>query len=84
VVPLYPEKARSERLEGEVQVCYYIDKKGRPYRIAVRNSTNRVFERPAVKAVRASSYAPLEKGARISGIKSCRTFRFTLESVVDG
>ena len=84
VVPVYPEKARRERLEGEVQVCYHIDKKGRPYRIAVRNSSHRVFEQPALLAVRASTYAPLEDGARSSGIKFCRTFRFTLEPVTDG
>ncbi len=83
VVPVYPEKARRERIEGEVQVCYHIDKQGRPYRVAVRNSTHRVFERPSLVAVRASSYAPLGPGEKDSGIKSCRTFRFALEPVQD-
>lgn len=83
VVPVYPEKARRERIEGEVQVCYHIDKQGRPYRIAVRNSTHRIFERPSIVAVRASSYAPLAPGEKNPGIKSCRTFRFALEPVQD-
>ena len=78
VVPVYPEKARRDRIEGEVQVCYEVDRGGRPYRIAVRHSTHRMFEKPAKLAVRASSYVPLEPGEKRSGIKTCRTFRFEL------
>lgn len=81
VVPSYPEKARRDRVEGTVQVCFHIDKKGRPYRVAVRNSTQRVFERPAINAVRASRYLPLKPGEKTSGIKSCRTFRFQLKPI---
>lgn len=79
VAPEYPRVARRDRIEGEVQVCYNIDRKGRPYRIAVRSSTHRVFERPARRAVKASSYMPLKEGETKSGIKTCRTFRFSLE-----
>lgn len=82
VVPLYPHVARRDRIEGEVQVCYHIDKKGRPYRVAVRHSTHRMFERPAMRAVKASLYKPLEPGQKTSGIKTCRTFRFELAAVV--
>lgn len=81
VVPAYPEDARRDRIEGEVQVCYYVDKRGRPYRIAVRNSTHRVFERPSLRAVRGSTYKPLEPGEKNSGIKTCRTFRFELQPI---
>ena len=79
VAPAYPEIARRDRIEGEVRVCYHVDRKGRPYRVAVRNSTDRIFEKPAVRAVRASTYVPLAKGEKRSGIKTCRTFRFLLE-----
>lgn len=80
VVPVYPESARRDRLEGEVQVCFHIDREGRPYRIAVRNSSHRVFERPSIAAVRASTYAPLEPGTKLPAIKTCRTFHFSLTS----
>ena len=60
VVPEYPHVAMRDRIEGEVQVCYHIDRRGRPYRVAVRSSTHRVFERPARRAVRASTWEPLE------------------------
>lgn len=82
VVPAYPRIARRDRIEGDVQVCYYIDKKGRPYRVAVRKATHRIFEKPALRAVKASTYAPLAPGQKTSGIKTCRTFRFALTAVV--
>ncbi|MBT8068134.1 MAG: energy transducer TonB [Gammaproteobacteria bacterium] len=82
MIPDYPKVARRDRIEGEVQVCFDITRDGRTRRIAVRKSTHRIFEKPAIRAVRASTYEPLPKDAVMSGIKSCRTFRFTLEPVV--
>ena len=80
VAPAYPEVARRDRIEGDVQVCFNVDREGRPYRIAVRNSTNRVFEKPAIRAIRASRYQPVPKDREVPAIKTCRTFRFRLES----
>ncbi|NNL49434.1 MAG: TonB family protein [Woeseiaceae bacterium] len=82
VIPDYPKVARRDRIEGEVQVCFEITRDGRTRRIAVRKSTHRLFEKPARRAVRASTYVPVAKDAVVSGIKTCRTFRFTLEPVV--
>ena len=81
IAPVYPEIARRDRIEGDVQVCFNVDRKGRPYRIAVRSSTNRVFEKPAIRAIRASRYVELPKDKEVPGIKTCRTFRFRLVSV---
>ena len=81
VAPRYPRKARRDRIEGQVQVCFEIDRKGRPRRIAVRNSTNRAFEKPSIKAVRASKFRPLEDDEELQSIKSCRTFIFSLQPV---
>ncbi len=81
VVPAYPEKARRARVEGEVEVCFEIDRKGETRNVAVRRSTNRVFEKPARDAVKASTFRPLEDDEKLSGIKTCRTFRFSLERV---
>jgi TonB family protein len=83
MIPDYPKVARRDRIEGEVQVCFDITRKGRTRRIAVRKSTHRVFEKPAIRAVRESTYEPLPDDAVMSGIKSCRTFRFSLEPVVE-
>jgi TonB family protein len=81
VVPVYPERALADRIEGEVQVCFNVDREGRTSRIAVRRSSNRLFEKPAMRAIRGSSYAPLPQGEELSGIKTCRTFRFLLDPV---
>ncbi len=78
LAPRYPPLARQMRLEGEVTVCFNVDRDGKPHRVKVRSSTNRVFEKPAKEAVRGSSYQPLKKDQKESGIKSCRTFRFSL------
>lgn len=81
VVPDYPRKAKRGRIEGDVQVCFNIDRAGKTLRVTVRNSTHRIFEKPSIKAVRNSTYRPLPKDAVVPGIKSCRTFRFFLEPV---
>ena len=78
VVPEYPEKARQERVEGEVQVCFDITREGFPQRVKVRHSTHRYFEKPARDAVRRSTWRPIPHGQNVPGIKACRTFRFTL------
>jgi TonB family protein len=84
MVPDYPEAARRDRVEGEVQVCFDISRRGYPRHVAIRRSTHKVFERPALKAVRQSTWHPVEGGKELSGIKSCRTFRFYLTPVPKG
>ena len=84
VVPDYPEEARRDRIEGEVQVCFEITREGRTRRVAVRKSTHRIFEKPARRAVKRSTYVPLPDDAEVPAIKACRTFRFSLEPVVTG
>lgn len=81
VVPGYPEKARRARVEGEVEVCFKVNREGKTSKVAVRRSTNRAFEKPARDAVRASTYRPLPEDEELSGIKTCRTFRFHLAPV---
>jgi TonB family protein len=81
IVPVYPQRALEDRIQGEVEVCFNVDREGRTSRIAVRHSSNRIFEKPALLAIRASSYTPLPAGKPLSGIKTCRTFRFLLDPV---
>ncbi len=83
-IPAYPKLARRDRIEGEVEVCFQVDRRGRPSKISVRRSTHRLFEKPSIRAIRASRYEPLDKDAPMSGIKTCRTFFFRLERPEDG
>jgi len=61
-----------------VQVCFDISRDGYPLRIAVRRSSHRLFEKPARRAVRKSTWVPLQRDEKLSGLKACRTFRFSL------
>jgi len=78
-VPDYPATARRDRIEGEVEVCFEVDRDGNPRRIGVRRSTNRVFEKPSIRAIRASRYEAIDADADYVGIKTCRVFTFRLE-----
>jgi TonB family protein len=81
VVPIYPARALQDRIQGDVEVCFSVDREGRTSRVAVRKSSHRMFEKPAMLAVRASSYVPLQQNEVLSGIKTCRIFRFRLDPV---
>ncbi len=81
VVPVYPKRALQDRIQGDVEVCFDVDRTGRTSRIAVRRSSHRIFEKPAIQAVKSSSYKPLPDDEVMTGIKTCRTFRFRLDPV---
>ncbi len=81
MVPVYPEKARRDRIEGEVQVCFDVDRSGRTRRVAVRRSSHRIFERPSIRAVKISTFRPLDDAQDLPSIKSCRTFVYSLQPV---
>ena len=80
-VPKYPQKALEQRLEGEVTVCFFVAEDGKVERARVRKSSHRIFEKPVLRAMRASAFEPLAEGERVSPAKTCRTFYFRLESV---
>ena len=77
--PAYPSVARRDRIEGDATVCFHIDARGRIVRPAIRSSSHKIFERPALRAIKRSSFAPLAKGEKASPVKTCRTYRFRLE-----
>lgn len=82
--PKYPPIARRDRIEGEATVCFTIDAKGKVVRPSVRNSTHRIFEKPAIRAIRKSTFAPLAEGEEPAAGKACRTYRFRLDSINAG
>ncbi len=81
VVPEYPKQALFDRVEGNVQVCFFVSRGGRPYNVAVRSSDYRVFERPARNAVKKSWYEAIPRPNKVPQVKTCRTFLFRLEPV---
>jgi TonB family protein len=79
--PEYPSIARRDRTEGEAVVCFHIDARGRVVRPSIRSSTHKIFEKPAMRAIRRSSFAPLADGEKATVVKTCRTYRFRLDRV---
>lgn len=79
--PKYPSVARRDRIEGEATVCFNIDAPGRVVRPSIRTSTHRIFEKPAMVAIRRSSFAPLAEGEEPASAKTCRTYRFRLDPI---
>jgi TonB family protein len=81
VIPEYPQQAWFERVQGDVEVCFFITRGGRPYNIAVRKSDHRIFERPARDAVKNSWFEAIPRPDKVPQVKTCRTFLFRLEPV---
>jgi protein TonB len=81
--PKYPSIARRDRVEGEATVCFTVNAKGQVIRPGIRSSSHRVFERPALDAIRASTFEPLKAGETKSNLKTCRIYRFRLAPVED-
>ena len=79
--PNYPDDARRDRREGETTVCFRIDARGEIIRPKVRSSTHRAFEKPAMVAIRASMFTPLEAGEPESAAEVCRVYRFKLNPI---
>ena len=79
--PKYPDDALQERREGETTVCFRIDRRGEIIRPRVRSSTHRAFEKPAMVALRASTFTPLEAGEPQSTAEVCRVYRFKLTPI---
>jgi TonB family protein len=79
--PKYPSVARRDRIEGEAMVCFHIDARGRVVRPSIRSSTHRIFEKPAMTAIRRSSFVPLSSDEKPAAVKTCRTYRFRLDPI---
>jgi TonB family protein len=76
--PEYPEEARRERLQGEATVCFKVNLQGEIVRPRIASSTHRVFEKPAMRAIRESAFAPLDADEVESASDVCRVYRFRL------
>jgi TonB family protein len=80
--PDYPRIARRDRIEGEATVCFRIDEDGDVKRPSIEDYTHKIFRRPALRAIRRSTFEALQPGQMPSKTKACRTYRFRLEPVV--
>ncbi len=80
--PTYPSIARRDRIEGEATVCFMVTKEGRITRARLREATHKIFKRPALRAIKKSSFEPLAPHQLLARARTCRTYRFRLEPVL--
>ncbi len=82
IFPNYPSIARRDRIEGEATVCFKIDVRGNVKRASVKSYTHKIFKKPALRAIRNSSFEPLQPDKVLGRNKVCRTYRFRLEPLL--
>ena len=80
--PTYPSIARRDRIEGEAKVCFKINKDGRITRARLSSATHRIFRKPALRAIKKSSFEPLAPNQVLATARTCRTYRFRLEPIL--
>ncbi len=77
--PDYPRNAIRRELSGRTVACFTVDKRGRVRNPQVVQSSNDLFSKPTLKAVRKASFKPARRGNDSVAANYCRTFRFSLE-----
>ena len=80
VTPVYPKRARRDRIEGEAVVCFTIDARGKIRKPRVQESTHKLFRKAALKAIRRSEFEPAGPH-QVQVTRACRTYRFLLEPI---
>ena len=79
--PSYPSIARRDRNEGEATVCFDIDARGKIKRASIKSYTHKIFRKPSLRAIRRSSFVPLQPDQVLARNETCRTYRFRLNEV---
>ncbi len=75
--PNYPAELRGKKIEGVVTLIFIVDAAGRVVNPKVEKSSNPLFEKPALEAVRQWKFEPAVKaGARVDS-RSRVSIRFT-------
>ena len=79
--PKYPSVARRDRIEGEATVCFKIKANGKISRPVVTDYSHKIFSRPALRAIKKSTFEPLAPGQILATARTCRTYRFRLDPI---
>lgn len=79
--PKYPSIARRDRIEGEATVCFMIRTNGKISRPVVTDYSHKIFAKPALRAIKKSTFEPLGPGQILATARTCRTYRFRLDPI---
>lgn len=80
--PTYPTIARRDRIEGDATVCFIITREGRITRVRLKEATHRIFRKPALRAIKKSTFEPLSPNQVLARARTCRTYRFRLDPIL--
>jgi TonB family protein len=80
--PTYPSIARRDRIEGYATVCFKIRQDGRIRKVELKDASHRIFRKPALRAIKKSTFEPLAPNQVLATAKTCRTYRFKLEPIL--
>tara|TARA_B100000686_G_C16787364_1_gene976160 strand:+ start:2776 stop:3210 length:435 start_codon:yes stop_codon:yes gene_type:complete len=80
--PEYPVIARRDRIEGAATVCFKIGVDGRIIRPRVTDYSHKIFRKPALRAIKLSTFEPVGPDQILKKAKTCRTYRFRLEPLL--
>ena len=80
--PKYPSIARRDRIEGDATVCFMIRADGRISRPIVTTYSHKIFAKPALQAIKSSSFEPLAPGQVLKTSRTCRIYRFRLDPIL--
>jgi TonB family protein len=75
----YPELARKNRIEGRVTVQVFVDKMGRPAKVRIAQSSNKLFDGAALEAVQKTRFTPAIQNKTPIGVWVTIPIVFTLE-----
>lgn len=78
-LPRYPLAARQEGVPGRVVISFVVDIEGRPRDLRVMESSNEIFEAPALQAIREWRFRPGRAGGVAVPLRYQQEIRFQLE-----
>lgn len=76
--PRYPPAARRQGLQGRVTAEFIIDERGNVMRVTITRSTDPVFEKPTIDAIRGWKFTPGEKDGRKVKTRTRVTIPYTI------
>jgi TonB family protein len=80
--PSYPSIARRDRIVGHATVCFMVKQDGNIRQIRLQEASHNIFKKPALRAIKKSTFEPLTPNQVLATAKTCRIYRFRLEPVL--
>lgn len=79
VAPVYPMDATRRGLSGFAKVEFIIDKRGNVVSAKIVRSSDKIFDKPSLDAVRQFKFTPGEKGGKVVTTRASIEIPFTIE-----